>query len=192
MPGRESLNGAAARLPFGCWRQGLMFVIRPTPGRWENSKQTLRDTTMNLYPVLLILHLLAAFLFVGTVTFEVLFLEPVHKRLPADVRRALGSQLGPRVRSVVPWSVLLLYVAGLGLAWQHRGALAAPLASSFGLLLSVKIALAASVLVHVATALILARRRRLTGAVQSRMHLSVFCHMVAIVVLAKAMFYLTW
>jgi len=58
---------------------------------------------MNTYPLLLILHLLAAFLFVGTVTFEVLFLEPVHKRLPPDVRRALGSQLAPRVRGVLPW-----------------------------------------------------------------------------------------
>ncbi|MEN4917735.1 hypothetical protein ABE485_03635 [Achromobacter spanius] len=147
---------------------------------------------MTLYPALLILHLLAAFLFVGTVAFEVLFLEPVHRRLSPDVRKALGSQLGPRVRSVVPWSVVVLYLAGLGLAWQHRGALAAPLASSFGILLSIKIALAASVLVHVATALMLARRRRLTGAVQGRLHLSVFCHMVVIVVLAKAMFYVTW
>ena len=60
---------------------------------------------MNTYPFLLVLHLCAAFVFVGTVTFEVLFLEPVQKRLPADVRRALGGQLGPRVRAVVPLAV---------------------------------------------------------------------------------------
>ena len=147
---------------------------------------------MNAYPLLLILHLLAAFVFVGTVAFEVLFLEPVHRRLPPEVRKALGSQLGPRVRSVVPWSVLALYLAGLGLAWQHRGALASPASSSFGILLTLKIALALSVLVHVVTALLLARRKRLTGALQGRMHVSVFCHMVAIVILAKAMFYVTW
>ncbi|MGS1105820.1 CopD family copper resistance protein [Achromobacter anxifer] len=147
---------------------------------------------MNTYPLLLILHLLAAFLFVGTVSFEVLFLEPVHKRLSPDVRRALGSQLAPRVRSVLPWSVVVLYLAGLGLAWQYRGALAAPFASSFGILLSLKIALALSVLLHVATALTLARRQRLTGALSRRMHVSVFCHMVLIVVLAKAMFHVAW
>ena len=147
---------------------------------------------MNTYPLLLILHLLAAFLFVGTVTFEVLFLEPVHKRLPPDVRRALGSQLAPRVRSVLPWSVVVLYLAGLGMAWQYRGALTDPFASSFGILLSLKIALALSVLVHVATALTLARRQRLTGALSRRMHVSVFCHMVLIVVLAKAMFHVAW
>ncbi|MGE8611595.1 MAG: CopD family copper resistance protein [Achromobacter veterisilvae] len=147
---------------------------------------------MNTYPLLLILHLLAAFVFVGTVTFEVLFLEPVHRRLPPDVRRALGGQLGPRVRSVVPWAVLVLYLAGLGLAWQYRGALASPASSSFGILLTLKIALAVSVLAHVITALAMAKRKRLTGELQRRLHISVFCHMVAIVVLAKAMFYLVW
>jgi hypothetical protein len=129
---------------------------------------------------------------VGTVTFEVLFLEPVHRRLPPDVRKALGSQLGPRVRSTVPWAVLVLYLAGLGLAWQHRGALADPAGSSFGTLLTLKIALALSVAAHVVTALVLARRKRLTGELQRRIHISVFCHMVGIVILAKAMFYLTW
>lgn len=147
---------------------------------------------MNTYPLLLILHLLAAFVFVGTVTFEVLFLEPVHRRLPPDVRKALGTQLGPRVRSVVPWAVLLLYLAGLGLAWQYRGALASPGSSSFGILLTLKIALAVSVLAHVVTALAMAKRKRLTGELQRRLHISVFCHMVAIVVLAKAMFHLAW
>ncbi|ASC63463.1 hypothetical protein EUC41_12785 [Achromobacter denitrificans] len=147
---------------------------------------------MNTYPLLLILHLLAAFVFVGTVTFEVLFLEPVHRRLPPDVRKALGTQLGPRVRSVVPWAVLVLYLAGLGLAWQYRGALASPGSSSFGILLTLKIALAVSVLAHVVTALAMAKRKRLTGELQRRLHISVFCHMVAIVVLAKAMFHLAW
>ncbi len=147
---------------------------------------------MNTYPLLLILHLLAAFVFVGTVTFEALFLEPVHRRLPPDVRKALGTQLGPRVRSVVPWAVLVLYLAGLGLAWQYRGALASPGSSSFGILLTLKIALAVSVLAHVVTALAMAKRKRLTGELQRRLHISVFCHMVAIVVLAKAMFHLAW
>jgi hypothetical protein len=88
--------------------------------------------------------------------------------------------------------VLALYLAGLGLAWQYRGVLAHPAGSPLGILLSIKIALAASVLIHVVTALVLARKRRLTPALQRRVHLSVFCHMVGIVVLAKAMFYVTW
>ncbi len=153
---------------------------------------TYPGTAMNTYPLLLILHLLAAFVFVGTVTFEVLFLEPVHRRLPPEVRKALGAQLGPRVRGTVPWAVLVLYLAGLGLAWQYRGVLAHPAGSPLGILLSVKIALAVSVALHVVSALVLARKRRLAPALQRRIHISVFCHMVGIVVLAKAMFYVTW
>ena len=147
---------------------------------------------MNTYPFLLILHLFAAFVFVGTVTFEVLFLEPVQKRLPVEVRKALGGQLGPRVRAVVPWAVLVLYLAGLGMAWQYRAALASPAGSPLGLLLSIKIALAASVLAHVVTAMTLARRQRLLAALRRRVHISVFCHMVGIVLLAKTMFHLSW
>ena len=77
------------------------------------------------------------------------------------------------------------------MAWQYRGALADPLGSPFGILLSLKIALALSVLAHVLTALTLARRQRLS-ALSRRMHVSVFCHMVLIVVLAKAMFHVAW
>ena len=111
------------------------------------------DDAMNAYPLFLILHLLAAFLFVGTVTFEVLFLEPVHKRLPLTCK-ALGGQLGRACGRCCPgrWRCCL--------AWQHRGALADPLGSPFGILLSLKIALALSVLAHVLTALTLARRQR--------------------------------
>ena len=96
------------------------------------------------------------------------------------------------MRAVVPWAVLVLYLAGLGMAWQYRAALASPSGSPLGLLLSIKIALAASVLAHVVTALAMAKRKRLTGELQRRLHISVFCHMVAIVVLAKAMFHLAW
>ncbi|WP_251864850.1 hypothetical protein [Achromobacter sp. Marseille-Q4962] len=144
------------------------------------------------YPLLLIIHLFAAVLFVGTVAFEVLFLEPVQKRLPAEVRKALGRQLGPRVRAVLPWAVLALYLAGLDLAWQYRAALAHPASSSFAALLALKIVLAVSVLAHVVTALTLSHRNRLGNALRERLHVSVLCHMAAILVLAKGMFYFSW
>jgi hypothetical protein len=78
------------------------------------------------------------------------------------------------------------------MAWQHRAALAQPLASSFGLLLTLKIALALSVFGHFATAMVWRRRGVLGGRRSRRLHLSVFCHVLAIVLLAKAMFYLQW
>ena len=144
------------------------------------------------YLLLLTLHLLAALVFIGTVTFEVLFLEPVQKRLPAEVRKALSRELAPRVRAVMPWVLVVLYGAGLSMAWQYRSALANPGSSAFGTLLLIKIALAASVLLHVVIAMTLARGKRLYAALRERVHLSVFCHMVGIVLLAKALFHVSW
>lgn len=142
------------------------------------------------YPILLILHLFAALVFVGTVFFEVLMLEGVRKRVPREAMRLLETAIAARARRVMPWVLLVLYGAGLGLAWQHRAALAHPFASSFGLLLTLKIVLALSVFGHFLTAMSLQRHGRMNARAFKRIHLSVFCHMVGIVLLAKAMFYL--
>jgi hypothetical protein len=144
------------------------------------------------YGLLLALHLLAAIAFAGTVFFEVVMLEGVRKHLPQEAMRAVERAVGNRATAVMPWVLLTLYVAGIGLAWQHRAALLQPLASSFGLLLALKIALALSVFGHFVTAMVWRRRGVLGGGRSRRLHLSVFCHVLAIVLLAKAMFYLQW
>lgn len=144
------------------------------------------------YGLLLALHLLAAIAFVGTVFFEVVMLEGVRRHLPQETMRDVERAIGNRATTVMPWVLLTLYAAGIGLAWQHRATLAQPLASSFGLLLALKIALALSVFGHFATAMVWRRRGALGGRRSRRLHLSVFFHVLAIVLLAKAMFYLQW
>ncbi|MGE8354972.1 MAG: CopD family copper resistance protein [Microvirgula sp.] len=142
------------------------------------------------YPVLLILHLFAALIFIGTVFFEVLILEGVRRQMPAASMRELEQAISARARTLMPWVLLVLFSAGLGLGWHHRAALMTPLAGGFGTLLTLKITLALSVLGH----FLIAMRWRGCGQMSSvrfrRLHLSVFCHMVAIVLLAKSMFYL--
>lgn len=144
------------------------------------------------YGLLLVLHLFAAIAFAGTVFFEVVMLEGIRKHLPVATMRSVEQAMGNRATAVMPWVLLMLYAAGIGLAWQHRAALAQPLASSFGLLLALKIALALSVLGHFACAMMWRRRGTLNGRRSRRLHLSVFCHVLAIVLLAKGMFYLSW
>ncbi|MDM9560929.1 MULTISPECIES: CopD family copper resistance protein [Bordetella] len=144
------------------------------------------------YPVLLTLHLVAAIAFAGTVFFEVVMLEGVRRHVPREALRLVESAIGARARRVIPWVLLALYAAGAGLAWQHRAALAQPLASSFGLLLGVKILLALSVFGHFLTAMALQRRGRLNTRNSRRIHISVFCHVALIVLLAKAMLYVAW
>ena len=142
--------------------------------------------------VLVTLHLFAAIIFVGTVFFEVLILESIRTPVGREAMRAVETAIGRRARRLMPWVMIVLYGAGIGMAWGYRESLAHPLASSFATLLSVKIVLALSVLVHFILAVTLSGRGKLKTRHFTLIHLSVFCHVVLIVFLAKAMFYVTW
>ncbi len=144
------------------------------------------------YNVLVTFHLFAAIMFVGTVFFEVLILEGVRKPVGREVMRTIELAVARRARRVMPFVMLVLFGAGIGMAWQYRVVLAHPLASSFALLLWIKIALALSVLAHFITAMTLSGTGKLKSRHFQYIHLSVFCHVVLIVFLAKAMFYLSW
>lgn len=142
------------------------------------------------YFTLLVLHLFAAILFVGTVFFEVLILEGIRRHVPREAMRAVESAIGQRARRLMPFAILVLYGAGLGMAWRYHAVLARPFDSTLGTLLSLKILLALSVLGHFIYAVRLGAQGRLKSRQSRLIHLSVFTHVVLIVFLAKAMFYL--
>lgn len=144
------------------------------------------------YYVVLVIHLLCAFVFIGTVFFEVLILHGLRGRASRAALTEVERAIGERVRRLMPWVLLLLYAAGIALAWQHRAALSHPFASPFALMLTIKIALALSVFGHFLFAMHLRRTGRLNGTRSRRLHLSVFAHVVAIVLLAKGLFHLAW
>jgi hypothetical protein len=141
------------------------------------------------YPVLLTLHLFGALIFVGAVFFEVLILDRIRKDVGRDTMRAVEQAIGKRARRLMPWVLLMLYGAGIGMAWNYRAVLANPFQSAFGTLLALKILLAISVLGHFIRAVTWAASGRLTSRRQRFIHLSVFVHMLGIVLLAKAMFH---
>lgn len=145
------------------------------------------------YPILLVLHLFAAILFVGTVFFEVLILESIHRQVPPRAMKMVEGALGRRLRRVMPWVILTLFGSGLGmLHLRYVPLLADPLVSPFATLLSLKLLLATSVLGHFIFAMYSFRVGRMTGRRSRRIHYSVFAHVVLIVLLAKGMFYLSW
>ena len=146
-----------------------------------------------IYPLLLTLHLFAALVFIGTVFFEVLFLEHIRQQLPVKLMVLLEQGIARRARQLMPWVLLVLFGAGLGMVWvRYLPVLAAPLASSFGTLLLLKILLAASVLGHFLVAMLLFRSGRMNARYSRFIHHSLFGHMLLIVLLAKGMFYLNW
>ncbi|MBN3862675.1 hypothetical protein HCU66_10610 [Pseudomonas frederiksbergensis] len=146
-----------------------------------------------LYPLFLTFHLFAALIFIGTVFFEVLFLESIRKQLPAKVMLLVEQGIGRRARTLMPWVLLILFGAGLGMVWlRYLPVLATPMASSFSTLLMLKIVVAVSVLLHFLVAMFLFKSGRMSARSLHFIHGSLFCHMVIIVLLAKGMFYLSW
>ena len=142
-----------------------------------------------MYPFLLVTHLLAAIAFIGTLFFEVVIWHRARQQLADTAQSTADQAIAMRSRKVLHGVVLLLYGAGIGLAWQYRGALSQPLASSFGLLLSLKILLALSIIGHYLLLAYWLTQARLTTTRASWIRRSILGHMVLIVILAKAMFY---
>ena len=142
-----------------------------------------------MYPFLLVFHLLAAIAFIGTLFFEVVIWHHARQQLPDAPQLTADRAIAVRSRKVLHGVVLLLYGAGISLAWQYRGALSQPLASSFGTLLSLKILLALSIIGHYLLLEYWLKSARLTSARASWIRRSILGHMVLIVILAKTMFY---
>lgn len=143
------------------------------------------------YPLLLTLHLFGALIFVGAVFFEILILDGARKHVSRAAMRAVEVAVMRRARQLMPWVLLVLYGAGVGMAWSYRTALEHPFESSFALMLTLKIVLALSVLGHFVRAITWSLRGRMTARRSRFIHLSVFCHMIGIVLLAKGMFHWT-
>ncbi len=144
------------------------------------------------YSLLHTLHLLGAIAFIGTLFFEVIILAKVKPQLDAGALVELEQALGKRSRTVLHWVVLLVYGAGLGLAWYHRQALSDPFASSFATLLSLKIVLAVSVFLSFGLVAMLLRSGRMSPSLYRKLHWAVLAQMLGIVLLAKCMFYIQW
>ena len=142
-----------------------------------------------MYPFLLVTHLLAAIAFIGTLFFEVVIWHRAREQLTDTAQSTADQAIAVRSRKVLHGVVLLLYGAGIALAWQHRGVLSQPLASSFGTLLSLKIVLALSIIGHYLLLAYWLKSARLTVSRASWIRRSILGHMVLIVILAKAMFY---
>lgn len=145
-----------------------------------------------LYPVAVTVHLLCATLFIGVVFFEVVLMEGIRKRMGEAVMVAVEASLIARARKIMPFVVATLFASGIYLGYVNFSASGLSWSNPFSVLLAAKVVLALSVLAHFVTAI----RASLTGCMSSRRfqitHLSVAVHMVLIVILAKAMFYVSW
>ncbi|KJZ39548.1 MULTISPECIES: membrane protein [Pseudomonas] len=142
-----------------------------------------------MYPFLLVIHLLAAIAFIGTLFFEVVIWHRARQQLADTAQVTADQAIAVRSRKVLHGVVVLLYGAGISLAWRYREVLSHPLDSRFGTLLSLKILLALSIIGHYLLLAYWLKSARLTTLRASWIRRSILAHMVVIVILAKAMFY---
>lgn len=142
------------------------------------------------YPVLLLIHLSCAILFIGVVAFEVLFLEPIRTHLPDNMMELVEAGIHTRARRFMPFVVILLFASGIALLGRvYWNGWYPPFSSAFSTLLTLKMLLAISVLVHFITAIRASLCNNMTSRRFRLTHYSVFAHMVLIVILAKIMLY---
>ncbi|MFO2464452.1 hypothetical protein OOJ96_11580 [Pseudomonas sp. 15FMM2] len=140
-----------------------------------------------LYSWLLIVHLLAAIAFIGTLFFEVFIWHRAREELAWSARLTSDQAIARRSRKVLHGVVVLLYGAGIGLAWHYRGVLGAPWASHFAALLSLKILLALSIIGHYLLLAYWLGKQHLGPVRAMWIRRSILAHMLLIVILAKLM-----
>jgi hypothetical protein len=140
-----------------------------------------------LYSWLLIVHLLAAIAFIGTLFFEVFIWHRAREELAWSAQFTSDHAIARRSRQVLHGVVVLLYGAGIGLAWHYRGVLGAPWASPFSAMLSLKILLALSIIGHYLLLAYWLTQKRLSPLRAVWIRRSILGHMVLIVILAKLM-----
>lgn len=148
---------------------------------------------MSNYAIAHIVHLFCAVIFVGGVLFEALVLSVLHtKAVSREARQEVERAISRRATRVMPVVVALLFVSGLVMLHRHVDALLHPFAHAFNTQLVLKILLALSVLGHFVIAVYKMKRGTLTKAWSRYIHLAVAVQMIAIVLLAKTMFYVAW
>ena len=142
------------------------------------------------YPLILLLHLSCAIVFVGAVCFEVLVLESLHRNFDHALMERIEQTVMARARRLMPAFVGLLFLSGFALFdIRCNGLSCIQPQFGWGWLLLLKAVLAFGVL----AVFIGAVRAGLKGSMDPcrfrHTHRVVLTLMVGIVVLAKLMFY---
>ena len=141
------------------------------------------------YGLLVTAHLLCAITFVGAVFFEVLVIEPIEKDLPNGVGEKVAEAIPRRVRKFMPVVVTLLFFSGVAMAWVHYSARPDFIRTKFGVMLTIKVALAVAVLAIFVASIRASMTGRMDVCRFRHTHRIVAALMLAIVLLAKGMFY---
>ncbi|MBK9989860.1 MAG: hypothetical protein IPP19_03740 [Verrucomicrobia bacterium] len=142
------------------------------------------------YGLFLTLHLLCAITFIGAVFFEVLVIEPLEKILPDGLGEKLAEAIPAHVRKFMPYIVATLFLTGFAMFWTHFRGDMNFFKTKFGVMLTIKMLLAFTVLGIFASAIRASVKGTMNPCRFKYTHRIVAVLMLGIVLLAKGMFYL--
>lgn len=142
------------------------------------------------YGIFVTIHLLCAITFVGAVFFEVLVIEPLEKILPDGMGAKLADAIPAHVRKFMPVIVALLFLSGGAMFWVHYSSRPDFFHTRFGVILTIKLALAFTVLGVFVSAIRASIKGTMNPCRFKYTHRVVAVLMLGIVLLAKGMFYL--
>lgn len=117
-------------------------------------------------------------------------IEPLEKRLPPGTAERLAAEIPRHVRRFMPVIVAVLYLTGAAMFWVHFSSRPDFFHTRFGILLTIKAALAFTVLGVFVTAIRASFKGTMDLCRFRYTHRIVAGLMLAIVLLAKGMFYL--
>ena len=142
----------------------------------------------DIYPLLLIVHLFCAIVFVGYLFFDVI-IYPNVKRLGKELDNQVSNAIAKRARRIMPICVLLLLITGIMMMVNYIGGDLGYFGSRFQVLLMIKVALASIIFIFVATSLTCAFVLKCKNPLGKIIHPVAFVLSICIIILAKLMFY---
>lgn len=144
-----------------------------------------------LYPILLIIHLTCAIIFLGYIFCDVVLLNLVRKHLGDEWADKTWSVVMPRGRKIMPVALLLLIITGFGMITNYISFKDATFfESSLSTLLSIKMSLGLLIFVLAFISIITWKIKKKEIFYAKYLHQIVLILGAVIIILAKLAFYI--
>ena len=142
------------------------------------------------YPILLIIHLACAIIFLGYIFCDVVLLNLVRKKLGDEWADKTWSVVMPRGRKIMPVALLLLIITGFGMITTHISFKDATFFASLpNTLLTIKMGLGLLIFVLAFASIAVWKFRKKEVFYAKYLHHLVLVLGVIIIILAKLAFY---
>lgn len=142
-----------------------------------------------LYPILLIIHLLSAIIFLGYIFFDVVIFPIVKKILGQEISDKVSEAILVKGTKIMPLCILGLFITGAGMLSHYIGGDMGAFQTNFQKLLLLKVLLALVVITMVIFSIFCRFIFKIRNPIGKFVHPTVLVLGFFIVILAKLMYF---